>query len=251
MSTLRKASDIRFYLYLSETKLNMLNDQIFENRRKVKKTLKVKIPFVSGQYETEPSDEIKREEMLLEVEEELEERQLVGTIEEPKTYFKGIMRMRWGIFIDLGYRPKDEPALVFFGGRAKEGPIMVGLGGSSRHVYGHEGASSTYSRSTTPTIVRWLMAGIHDDAPPNLPKVWGWDYEKQELNAAIGIALHYLRPPTQDLQFLAKTLHVDTLHGHEHMTGVPSTKVILGTPLYVVQAHPTPEPATWGLDERW
>jgi hypothetical protein len=61
--------------------------------------------------------------------------------------------MRWGLFNDQGTRPQDEPALVYFGGINKEEiPIVVGLGGSSMHVEGHRGATSTYSRSAGPPL---------------------------------------------------------------------------------------------------
>jgi hypothetical protein len=66
----------------------------------------------------------------------------------------------------------------------------------------------------------------------------------------VAIALHYLRPPTQELEFLAKTLAVGTTH-NEHLTGVPEAKVVLGTPLYVVLSHPMPDDSRYGLDKEW
>jgi uncharacterized protein DUF7019 len=183
------------------------------------------------------------------VEEDLEARHLVGSLEEPKTYFKGTMPMRWGLFDDQGHRPDDEAALVYFGGFDKAVPLIVGLGGSSKHVTGIEGASSTWSRSATPEIVRWLLAGLQHDSPPE-PKWWDRG-QQEELFAAIAIALHYLKPPTQDLEFLAKTLTTGTVNGYESFVGVSSAKVILGTPLYVAQAHPLPSDNVWGLDGEW
>jgi hypothetical protein len=138
---------------------------------------------------------------------------------------------------------------VYFGGFDKAVPLIVGLGGSSMHVTGYEGASSTWSRSATPEIVRWLVAGLQQDSPPE-PKWWD-SGQQDELFAAIAIALHYLKPPTQDLEFLAKTLTTGTVNGYESFVDVPSAKVILGTPLYVAQTHPLPDEDRWGLDEQW
>jgi hypothetical protein len=156
-----------------------------------------------------------------------------------------------GLFHDNGERPEDEPALVYFGGYDETVPLVVGLGGSSKYVTGWEGATSTWSRSATPKIVNWLIAGIHHDAPPESAMWWNDERERCELFAAMAIALHNLKPPTQDLEFLAKTLTHGTVNGYESFIGVPSASAILGTPLYVAQAHPLPEENKWGLDDDW
>ena len=192
-----------------------------------------------------------REAKLNAVVEELEEQHLVGTLAEPKDYFKDIMAMRWGLYDDCESRPEDEPALVYFGGFDKTEPLIVGLGGSSRHVVGHEGAPSTYSRSYTHSLVKWLLSGVHDNAPQDFPERWDMKNEEHSVLSAVGIALHYLRPPTQNLEFFAKTLMTGQLHGLEHLTGVPSVRVILGTPLYVAQAHTLPDEQRSGLDSQW
>lgn len=144
--------------------------------------------------------------------------------------------MRWGLFNDAGLRPVDEAPLVFFGGFDKSIPLVLGLGGSTKNVIGHEGASSTYSRSTARAIVRWLLAGEATDRPPELPEWWDTAAEVQQVLAGVAIALHYLRPPTQNLTFLAKTLLTGTLFGHQHFTGVDKPRVVLGTPIFVSMA---------------
>ena len=62
-------------------------------------------------------------------------------------------------------------------------------------------------------------------------------------------ALHNLRPPTQELEFLAKTLFEGKLYSHEHLTGVPESKVLLGTPLYVTLSSHLPDNNKYGLDK--
>jgi hypothetical protein len=103
-----------------------------------------------------------RDDRLRAVEEELIKRNFVGTPQHPKEYFKGTLPMRWGLYNDLETRPAGFPPLVYFGGMPNI-PLVVGLGGSSVHVLGHDGATSTYSRSATPTLVKWLLQGLYDE----------------------------------------------------------------------------------------
>lgn len=243
--------DLRFYLYLSVSKIEMLYAQMYAPSGHKRKVLSALTPIGSASIESDSEEKVGIDRKVRLVEEELEQRQIIGTLQEPKTYFKATMPMRWGLFDDRGQRPDDEPALVYFSGFEKTEPLIVGLGGSSKHVVGHEGASGTWSRSSTPVIVRWLVSAVQRDSPPDLPQ-WGDNQrEETELYEAMAIALHYLKPPTQDLEFVAKTLAIGTLFGLEHFTGVPSARVILGTPLYVAQAHPLPDENTWGLDNQW
>lgn len=249
MVKFRRASEIRWYLYRSRTKLAMMYEQIVSSSGPFSGSLSVELPGIKASIGTSADEPPNEDEKLEMVEKQLRSRGLVGTIHEPREYFGGEMPMRWGLFNDQGNRPEDEPPLVFFGGLEKIDGIVVGLGGSSRHVVGHEGASSTYSRSTTPAIVRWLLAGLADAPPPVM-----WDdvaAERQQVLAGVGIGLHYLRPPTQRLRFLAKTLLSGPLLGHEHLTGLPEARAILGTPLYVSMSQPPADEDRWGLDDGW
>jgi hypothetical protein len=248
----RDARDFKYYLYVSTAKIDMLYDQMYKaSKHSHKKLLSVNAKIVSATFESSTEKVVGRDEKLKAVEDELSKRELVGTPNDPKDYFKGIMRMRWGLFDDCGTRPEDEPPLVYFGGFEKTLPLVVGLGGSSKHVVGHEGATSTYSRSCTPVIVKWLFSGLKYGGPPELPAWWDKGAEESELSSAVAVALHYLRPPTQDLEFLAKTLWTGRLYGHEHLTGVLEARVVLGTPLYVAQSHPMPDEVRFGLDKEW
>ena len=226
MPKLLTIDDVRFYLYLSKSKVDMLYGQMYAPSGRKRRTLSAKIPILSASTESESQETIELDRKLRLVEEELATRQIIGTVEEPKTYFRATIPMRWGTFHDNGERPDDEPALVYFGGFDKAGPLVVGLGGSSKHVIGWEGATSTWSRSATPTIVHWLMAGLQQDGPPTSLLWWDEKREEDELFAAMAIALHNLKPPTQDLEFLAKTLTSGTVSGYESFIGVPSARVI-------------------------
>ncbi len=248
---IRNAKDIKYYLYTSSAKIDMLYEQIHKTEKKNKKnSVSVKALGVSVSHESSIEEIVDRDDKIKYIEEELTAKQLIGTPEEPKDYFKGIMRMRWGLFNDCETRPKDEPTLVFFGGFEKTTPLIVGLGGSSKHVLGHEGATSTWSRSNTPTIVRWIVEGLKYEGTPKIPEWRDKHFEESELFSGVAVALHYLRPPTQELEFLAKTLAVGITH-NKHLTGVPEAKVVLGTPLYVVLTNPMPNDSRYGLDKEW
>lgn len=246
MVRIRRLKDIRWYLYRSRTKLY---DQFVATSGPFSGNVSLEIPGIKASLGTSRDEPPSDEERLALIERELRKRDLVGTIQEPRQYFAGEMSMRWGLFNDQGCRPLDDAPLVFFGGVDKAEEIIVGLGGSSSHVVGHEGASSTYSRSTSRAIVAWILAGLADTEPSIL-----WDDpegEKQQVLAGLAIAIHYLRPPTQKLKFLAKTLLTGKIPGHEHMTGLPSARGLLGTPLYVSMVDPPSGESRWGLDEHW
>jgi hypothetical protein len=248
MVRIRRVSDIKWYLYRSTTKLDMLYDQFVATSGPFSGNISLEIPGVKASLGTSKEEPPSDEERLILVESELRKRDLVGTIMEPRDYFADEIPMRWGLFDDQGHRPLGEAPLVFFGGIEKEEQIIVGLGGSSKHVVGHEGASSTYSRSTASAIVSWMLAGLADMTPVG----WGDpEGERQQVLAGIGIALHYLRPPTQRLRFLAKTLLAGTIPGHEHMTGFSAARGLLGTPIYVSMVNPPKNEDRWGLDDQW
>ena len=78
---------------------------------------KVSVPgffSLSGKKDTGRSD-LGTQDMLTSIVNELEAEGKVGTIENPNLYIKQTMRMRWGMYDDLGEKPEDEAPLVYFG----------------------------------------------------------------------------------------------------------------------------------------
>lgn len=250
MPELRGIDHLRFYLYRSRSKIEMLYEQIYKSDVTTRrKSVAANLRVVAGSAESSRERVVSLDEKLRAVEEELEHRQLIGNIEEPKEYFRGTMKMRWGLFNDQGTRPQDEPALVYFGGINKEEiPIVVGLGGSSMHVEGHRGATSTYSRSAGPPLVRWLLSALKGEEP--IRTLWDVENERSEVHVAMAVALHYFPPPSYNLTFLAKTLSTGVLSGYDYMIGVQKARMLLGTPIWVSEA-PSDEENMWGLDDQW
>ena len=113
-------------------------------------------------------------------------------------------------------------------------------------MVGHEGATSTYSRSSTPALVTALLRGI-ESGLPEAPDTEDPRDGEDQVYRAMAIAQHYLRPPTQNLEFFAKTLMAGETHGCEPYIGVSNVKVVLGTPLYVALVAPYPKDDHWGI----
>lgn len=243
---LKNAADVKFYLYISKSKLQMLFQQI-GRREDTKRTVEWKGTVAVGSVlrKVETDEDLDEDDMLRAVITELEDARQVGSIHEPNLYIKGVMPMRWGLYNDAGTRPEEESPLVYFGGLDNESCTLLGLGGSSKHVVGHNGATSTYSRSVTPALVRALLDGLEYPVPAR-PEWWDKRAEEDEVYTAVAVAQHYLRPPTQNLEFFGKTLMTGEAHGCEHFIGIPKANVILATPLYVAMAAPLPEDDHWG-----
>lgn len=243
----KNSAEIKWYLYRSDAKLRMLYPQI-ARRNTSKKTIEWKLSagFGSVSRKAESESSVDEDDMLKAVMQELEAAGQVGTIDSPNSYVKGVMPMRWGMYDDSGFRDPKEGPLVYFGGLDEKTGVLVGLGGSSRHVMGHEGATSTYSRSCTPALIRALLCGIESGLPEPPPSEDPRDGEA-EVYAAMAIAQHYLRPPTQNLEFFAKTLMVGNAYRCEQYIGIENVTTILGTPLYVALSTPYPDEDHWGL----
>jgi hypothetical protein len=245
---MRPANEIRWYLYRSATKIEMLFQQLVASQGPFAGALSLEFAGAKASMNTSPMGELHDDEKLELIERELRKRGLVGTLADPGQYFAGEIQMRWGLFNDNGDRPADGSPLVFFGGVDFKQNLMVGLGGSSRNVVGHYGASSTYSRSNSRAITDWMLSGLADTP---VQARWDPEGERQLVLGGVGIAIHYLRPPTQRMRFLAKTLLTGRMPGHEHMTGMGSPFTILGTPLFVTTVNAPRDEDRMGLDPEW
>ena len=243
----RSTADIRYYLYVSKTKLEMLYSQL-DVPQSEKKGLEWSVNL--GAFKIKRNTENKREpymETKLDaVVKELEDAGQIGTIDEPREYFQGALPdMHWGFYDENG-RPDNEAPLVYFAGHTEE--TIFGLGGSSKHVIGYEGAGHTHSRSVTPFLVAHLLAGLEMS-----PEGWHYapfyyedaDTHNYQTFEAIGLANYKLRKtPDQPLKFLAKTLLQGSIT-HPVVTHDKRMKCLLGTPLYVQLTGPQPPDEAW------
>lgn len=249
----KSTDEFKYYLYISASKLRMLYEQASKNTNRKKKTFEwgINLKIASVKSTSARSECPDRDEMLKQVLDGLEAGNQLGSLAEPKSFVRDTFPIRWGFYNDCNNRPEDEPALVYFGGFRKN--LLLGMGGSSCHVVGHEGATSTWSRSSTPTLARWLLSGLQKGKRPQT-----WDDPKSdedEVFRAMAVAQYYLRPPTQTLEFVAKTIASGEVQGMEPFIGVDKARVLLATPLYVAQTDLIEvdrfrDNPVWGLTER-
>jgi hypothetical protein len=248
----KSADEYKYYLYISASKLRMLYEQAAEDTNR-KRTFEwgINLKVASVKSTSAQDEKADRDAMLKRVLEGLDASDQLGTLAQPKSFIRDTFPIRWGFYNDCDGRPEDEPALVYFGGFQNN--LLLGMGGSSCHVVGHEGATSTWSRSSTPTLVRWLLSGLQKGRRPPT-----WDdprSEESEVFRAMAVAQYYLRPPTQTVEFVAKTIASGEVQGMEPFIGVDKARVILATPLYVaqtdlIQIHRFRDTPVWGLTER-
>jgi hypothetical protein len=117
---------MRYYLYISDTKLDMLYGQIPQGiLSKLEAEITVDLPVLKTTFRDKESQPVSRYTQLDTVTSYLQKEGRLGTIEQPSAYFAGTMSMRWGI-IGRG--------VVYFTGSS--GNTLVGLGGSDQHVIG-------------------------------------------------------------------------------------------------------------------
>lgn len=249
---IKSADEFKYYLYISAAKLRMLYEQATRDssrNRTFEWGINLKIASVKSTSARE--DKVDRDAMLKRVLEGLVANDQLGTLAAPKSFIRDTFPIRWGFYNDCDSRPADEPALVYFGGFKNN--LLLGMGGSSCYVVGHEGATSTWSRSSTPTLARWLLSGVQKGKRPPT-----WDdprSEESEVFRAMAVAQYYLRPPTQTVEFVAKTIAFGEVQGMKPFIGIDKARAILATPLYVAQTdliqidrfRATP---VWGLTER-
>jgi hypothetical protein len=218
----RQVKPLRYYLYVSDTKLDMLFEQIEQSLLKrisaeVRVDFKVASLTLRGLDNPGPT----RMAKLRVVERFIDAHHHVGTIQEPgPEYFRGQMDMRWGNVQDA----------VWFQGNDAEDLQCVGLGGSRYHVMGEQPPSvGAISRSALPALLE-----LRFNVFPENPRVQAelpWEWHDLIDWSGDGVFTGF---PTQRLVFLAIPLAEAQA---ELLPEEGPVHVVLGTPLYVAMAR--------------
>lgn len=257
------ADRVEYLIYVSESKVEMLYEQIRRQRSRnasrlasIASQLEIKLRGVQLSFRS------KREETLYgklwTVVEYLEQTGKVGTIEEPRMYFKGTLPACWTSLEDA-----DNPTEVLAYFSSNTYRTIVGLGGSARHMVGIPSTDETPSRPTPavnkPRPLRsqhlGIMQGlagsvglrkreefrkflddvlkkeITDIANAGLTDVDIRDASTRDNIGLIEVAARAMHGPLQYIEFCAIKL----------LNGVDQTKgerrpVLLGSPIYVALA---------------
>jgi hypothetical protein len=223
---------VKYYLYLSESKVEMLYSQIPRAFLSgLSGELKVSLGVVSTTLKQGADPESKYSKVAALVR-YLEDQDAVGTLEEPKDYFRGTLAMNWGPYDEKFDKPSP---LVYFGGTTPE--TIVGLGGSSKHVIGSTGPSHAHSHSATPVMVARLYEGIgmplvqaDQERLAAMQKHFGKD-DRRMVAMAVDLATTQMHGETQNVEFVARKLAY--FRKGEHQAWQKDMNIILGTPLYV------------------
>jgi len=251
----RNIQPLRYYLYISDTKIDMLFDQIDQSiLKRISAEVKVDLKVASLTLREANSPVPTRDAKLRIVERFIELHHNVGTVGEPgQEYFRGQSNMTWGNLTPQGqsrlawvmsvrrlppgyYRNFRNyfPAVGFIS-TDSSGVDAVLLVGSMSHVIG-ESVSAAYVGSTYPNIMSMLMflldryqsgeAGSVKDKSPGGPAMLGpvWRYLSQASSKNNPF-------PAQWLDFLAVPLAEYKSEGEDQL------HVVLGTPLYVAMAR--------------
>jgi len=219
---------VRYYVYVSDAKLDMLSPQIPPKiRDNLAAELKIDLKLLSLTVKSKDNEETRYSKLSL-VTKYLHEHEDVGSVDEPGRYFEGSLPMAWG--------PIGMGRGVYFGAITEH--TILGLAGSPRHVIRSVDAGSVpweatsaapdlydLLRSTSPTVV--------EAAPMMLGgAVLGLDPVAAEgvVRATTGLS-----GPVQHLEFLAKRVadgFTDLIPGYSS----DRKRIVLGTPVYVAQA---------------
>jgi hypothetical protein len=241
---------LRYYLYISDTKLDMLFEQVDQpTRRRISKEIRVDLKLASFTFR-EPEDSMpSRLAKLRIVEQYIGTYHNVGNVAEPGSqFFRGQLDMQWG-------RIGDEKG-VWFQSIDFDTGQFVALGGSRYHILGEQKPNFDMmelqkwyfftSLSTLPGIVEALadeVTSFHDLRLPTNFRFQGKALVEESLRTLAAerreridvdsqYGTHYSQEYTiQRLDFLA----IPLLEMMINIRGY-SIHTILGTPLYIALA---------------
>lgn len=239
---------MKYYVYVSDTKLDMLYPQIPQGfLKKISAELGINLPFVSLSLKERKDDlqsqQTARYQKLDVVTNYITNNFSVGTIDNPNEYFEGTLDMIWG-----PYGAENSP-LVFFGGKTND--TWVGLAGSSHHLIGSN-KDQTYIHSMSMTysvaaeLKKRLEAPVLPGEKTEFKKMRNIDALEKLLGdvvlAVSSQARYGSEAIPQKIEFLAKKLNsgiIETSGLTITSTNFPSSplgkkeNVLFGTPIYV------------------
>ncbi|MEV2251879.1 SAVMC3_10250 family protein [Streptomyces sp. NPDC050147] len=207
---------MRYYLYVSGSKLDMLYEQIPPKLlKRLAVEAKVDLKVLSVAVQSSPRAEAGTYDRLDIVEKYLEREFDVSWMTEPRPWFRGDLGLRIA-----GYGAADRP--TFMTGR--EGDTVIALIGSAHHLIGQRTAVDTIQAaySNLPSLFQLLH-----DAPDGRPQANRQSPLRQVLDFSKSLTV----PPVYS-EFLARRLLHGTVTGEDGR----ELEVVIGTPLYVAMA---------------
>jgi hypothetical protein len=208
---------MKYYIYISDTKVDMLFAQIPQSiLKKISGELNINLGMVSVSLKEKQNEQTRFDKVNV-VSNYINEHLDVGDVDHPKAYFKETVSTRWGPLFG-----GDTENLVFFAGKTHQ--TIFGLGGSSQHVMGQQKGQSPGPNSFTPSILASLKKlDIHSDFGALSDDI----ASHSDPLRLVSDAAAWLEGPEEKLEFLAKKLVEGSLN---------SKHILLGSPIYVAYA---------------
>ncbi|NVC28581.1 hypothetical protein FCU42_15600 [Vibrio parahaemolyticus] len=204
---------MRYYLYISEPKVDMLYSQIpAKMLDNIAGKLTIDLKLIKTEFSESPQEKTLHAKILM-IEEYLQQCNFVGSTSAPNKYILDSSSMKMASY---------PSGLVYFG--AENGAI-VGLGGSATNVLGDRSEGRAHSHSVTPILVQALKDEFENVVAENC--------ESSAL-AGVELATSQMTGVKQKMSFLAKTLLKHPSDSFEYSWhGQSGDPVILGSPVYV------------------
>lgn len=215
---------MKHYIYISDTKVDMLYSQIDKGLlKKIAVELSIDLkPLGTGlgaMIKPNQPEETLYSKLRLVVE-YVEKHLNVGWIDAPETYFKGSLPMGWGLLRSVARHNEQQqpPYAVYFGGFTER--TIFGMVGSAHHMIGprNDAPKSDILLYYTPNEM--LKAIVMESEPPPSDSTRMISYANRGV-------MDQLMRPSEPLEFLAKT----------YVYEKGSRSILLGSPIYVAFAN--------------
>jgi hypothetical protein len=243
-----KKGKMKFYVYISDTKVDMLYAQIPSSvRDKVATELKIDLKILSTTFK-EASTEATRFSKLKVVTEYILKHQEVGTVDAPAFFFECILPIHWGKLFDT--------EAVYFGGITDH--TILGLIGSGKHIIGEAGTVDTGLIGSSAPFLMGLTLMVadassltklkNDDANgeerkkrlQTLAERQGLKADEDRINqlllSTVKSITMDMKGPVQKMEILAKRL-AEGYDRQTDSTNQKAKKLLLGSPIYVALAE--------------
>jgi hypothetical protein len=220
---------MKYYVYVSLTKLEMLYGQIDTPKSKKREaSIGFDFKLVKGDFKEarEQNDSVYAK--LTATVAELDSAGLIGTLRSrTHPFIRGSYEMIWA---DYGWG--KDPGITFWA--FKNNDFALALAGSKFHVLGEQQNGAVGSHSLTGPIVLWLRSHLGEPFPENTeetPRDRSFGGIDEEIVAqGLWLTITQTDGPRNKFEFVAKVLFRST--GKDFSTGriIP---IILASPLYV------------------
>ncbi len=215
-------ADLRYYLYISDAKVDMLLPQIV-----------VESPESSRAAERTEGTRIQRLNTVLR---HLERGGRIGSVDDPSDYVRGVHELYWGHFHRSNPHDEMPPTIVAFSGATATTDLL--MCGTTRHLVGarHPEGPAGFSSSHVPYLLNALSTAVEIDgaSPASITRRPAWATEETALPThgrelalwLVEDARWHMQGAEQKLEFVAKPL----LSGPSRRAG---RRCLLASPLYV------------------